>query len=87
MRPWEDLTERIERHRLQYPIDVERDGPLGPSPSGVRSEERDRYERVRGRLAEEIDKVRSDRGMPEDSLVRKIAHESRQLPVDLAREL
>jgi hypothetical protein len=60
---WEQLAERIERHRLAHEIDVERHGPLGPDPAQVPAARRLQYERDREKLAGQIDQFRGQRGL------------------------
>jgi conjugative relaxase-like TrwC/TraI family protein len=60
---WEQLADRIERHRLAHEIDTDRHGPLGPDPSHVPAARRLQYEHDRERLTSHIDKFRGQRGL------------------------
>jgi|GEM_PF-1133584 len=84
---WEELAERLERHRLEYGIDVDRDGPLGSSPGRVSAKDRNRYEQSRELLAGEVERLRADRGMPDDPPVREIVESVHERSVGLGREL
>jgi hypothetical protein len=48
---WERLTQRIERHRLTYRLDVDQDGTLGPDPSQIGKDQRGAYAEQRRSLA------------------------------------
>jgi len=61
---WERVARRVERHRLTYELDVDRDGSLGPDPSQIRMNERRAYEDQRRSLAEDIAHYREARDLP-----------------------
>jgi hypothetical protein len=57
---WDQLARALERHRLEYGINVRRDGPLGPAPT------RDlgaAYAAQRDRLAAHVREFRAARGL------------------------
>ena len=60
---WQRLAVALERHRLQYRIDVAKDGPLGPSPADPTVRASVAYRRDRERLAREITRLRHQRGL------------------------
>jgi hypothetical protein len=84
---WERLAESIERHRLEYNIDIERDGVFGPGVSRIPATERHRYERSRDELAAQVDRFRSERDMPDDPLLREILANTSERSVGVEREL
>jgi hypothetical protein len=61
---WERLTRRIERHRLTYGLDVDRDGPLRPDPSQLRADQRGAYEEERRALTRDVTRHRESRELP-----------------------
>ena len=61
---WERLARRVERHRLTYEFDVDRDGSLGPDPSQIRKDQRVAYEEQRRSLVEDVTRYRESRGLP-----------------------
>ena len=69
---WERLARRVERHRLTYEVDVDRDGSLGPDPSQIRKNQRVAYDEQRRSLAEDIARYRETRGLPPLEQVRNI---------------
>jgi conjugative relaxase-like TrwC/TraI family protein len=60
---WEQLARDLERHRLQYQLDVEHGTPLGPAdaPAGAARSE---YRRERDQLARRVRDLRSERQLP-----------------------
>ena len=60
---WQRLAVALERHRLQYGIDVAKDAPLGPSPADPTVRASVAYRRDRERLAREITRLRHQRGL------------------------
>jgi conjugative relaxase-like TrwC/TraI family protein len=82
---WEQLADRIERHRLAHDIDVDRDGPLGPDPSQIPAARRPRYEHDRETLAGQIDQFRGQRGLAPP--VSELARGGDQREEDLGLEL
>ena len=69
---WEQLAERIERHRLTYKLDADRGGPLGPEPARIAREHRPVYEQQRQQLASAIERYRQARGLPKHQQTREI---------------
>ncbi len=69
---WERLAERIERHRLEYKLDLGRESPVGPEPSRIGREQRHAYEEQRDQLASEIESHREARGLPVNEQAREI---------------
>jgi hypothetical protein len=69
---WERLARRVERHRLTYEFDVDRDGSLGPDPSQVRKDHRRAYEEAHSSLAEDIARYRESRDLPPFERARNI---------------
>jgi hypothetical protein len=61
--PWQLLATALERHRLQYEIDVANDGPLGPSPTDPTVRATIAYRHDRDRLARDIAHLRHQRGL------------------------
>jgi conjugative relaxase-like TrwC/TraI family protein len=55
---WERLTGRLVRHRLDYGVDVDRDGPLGPDPSRIPIAHRSQYAVQREELTAHISEYR-----------------------------
>ena len=60
---WQRLAVALERHRLQYGIDVAKDGPLGPSPTNPTVRATIAYRHDRDRLARDINRLRQQRGL------------------------
>jgi conjugative relaxase-like TrwC/TraI family protein len=60
---WQRLAIALERHRLQYGIDVAKDGPLGPSPADPTVRATIAYRHDRDRLARDIARLRHQRGL------------------------
>jgi hypothetical protein len=60
---WQRLAVALERHRLQYRIDVAKDGPLGPSRADPTVRASLAYRRDRERLTWEITRLRHQRGL------------------------
>jgi conjugative relaxase-like TrwC/TraI family protein len=60
---WQRLAVALERHRLQYRINVAKDGPLGPSPADPTVRASVAYRSDRERLAREITRLRHQRGL------------------------
>jgi hypothetical protein len=75
---WERLAGQIERHRLAYDVDVNRDGPLGPDPCRIAKEHRYAYEQQRLQLASEVEVYRQARGFPGHEQSREISAEREQ---------
>ena len=75
---WERLARRVERHRLTYEVDVDRDGSLGPDPSQIRKDQRVAYEEQRRSLAEDITRYRKSRGLPPLEQMRNITLDDEQ---------
>jgi hypothetical protein len=75
---WERLAGQIERHRLVYDLDVNRDGPLGPDPSRIAKEHRYTYEQQRLQLASDVEDYRQARGFPGHEQSREISAEREQ---------
>jgi hypothetical protein len=61
---WEQLARRVERHRLRYGFDADRDGSLGPDPSQITKDHRRAYEEQRLSLAKDIARYRESRDLP-----------------------
>ena len=61
-RAWQRLAVALERHRLEYEIDVGREGPLG-DPARRPAEASIAYRHDRDRLAREINRLRQQRGL------------------------
>jgi hypothetical protein len=60
---WQRLAIALERHRLQYEIDVAKDGPLGPSPTDPAVRATIAYRHDRDRLARDIPRLRHQQGL------------------------
>jgi hypothetical protein len=60
---WQRLAIALERHRLQYRIDVAKDGPLGPSPADPTVRATIAYRHDRDQLARGIAHLRHQRGL------------------------
>jgi hypothetical protein len=61
-RAWQQLAVAVERHRLQYGIDIQRDGPLG-DPAHRPPEASIAYRHDRDRLARQIARLRRQQGV------------------------
>jgi conjugative relaxase-like TrwC/TraI family protein len=61
-RAWERFAVALERHRLEYEIDVGREGPLG-DPARRPADASIAYRHDRDRLAREISRLRHQRGL------------------------
>jgi conjugative relaxase-like TrwC/TraI family protein len=61
-RAWQRLAVALERHRLQYDIDVGRDGPLGDATRRP-AEDAIAYRHDRDRLARDIARLRQQQGL------------------------
>jgi hypothetical protein len=60
---WQRLAIALERHRLQFDIDVAKDGPLGPSPADPAVGATIAYRDDRDRLARDIARLRHPRNL------------------------
>jgi hypothetical protein len=60
---WQRLAIALERYRLQYGIDVAKDGSLGPSPVDPTVRATIAYRHDRDRLARDIARLRHQRGL------------------------
>jgi cell division protein FtsB len=60
---WQRLATALERNRLQYVIDVAKDGPLGPSPTDPTVRPTIAYRHDRDRLSRDIGRLRHQRGL------------------------
>jgi conjugative relaxase-like TrwC/TraI family protein len=72
---WERLAENIERHRLTYQIDADREEPLGPEPSRVAADRRQLYQEQREQLAGDIQGYRQTAKLAQRADTREIACE------------
>jgi len=60
---YDRLVDQLERHRIRWQLDIERDGPLGPDPGQIEGAERDRYQRQRAILERQVEAMRQRRGL------------------------
>jgi hypothetical protein len=74
-REWERVAEHIERHRLTYDLDLDRDGPLGPEPPAIGRNQRSEYEQQRRELAADIDAYRHEHGLVHHEYAREMTRE------------
>jgi conjugative relaxase-like TrwC/TraI family protein len=75
---WERLAARIERHRLEYELELDRDNPLGPEPSQIAREQRHAYQGHREQLAAEIEHYRQTTELPVHTRAHEITGERRR---------
>jgi hypothetical protein len=72
---WEHLAQRIERHRLTYQLDIERQGPLGPEAATLAREQRGAYDEQRLELAAQVAIYREARNLPAHEQVRELTRD------------
>ena len=75
---WDELARALERHRIEHDVDVERDGPLGPSPTSDAHARPGRdadYARAWRELAGRVREHRAERSLEPDPRAGELAPE------------